>query len=366
MGIPNKDIDIASDLTPEKFKSLCKSLGFKTHDTGIEHGTITVIIDGEPYEHTTFRKDVSCDGRNATIEFSKTIEEDLSRRDFTINAIAKLGDEIVDPFNGQKDLKNKKLRTVGDAEERFSEDYLRIVRAARFISRLKLDADDSLLKAAQKLSPNIIKHVSIERITDEIFKARVHGCQFFKEAERLGFLQLLFPEMAEMNSTDKSDWLTQIKRSENTSELLYLSAILVPIYKENAESRAALMRVSKNLSKGVGILYKLRKSISADTTAAALRDVMAEAKNYYEPLKVYLSEIRRRSTENIKRIEQFEAQVKESLEQPFITGDYLLKSNLKPSPFFKDVLTQCGKLQAEGKTFEEVRKAADELIQSKS
>ena len=105
LGIPGKDIDIASDLRPQDFKNLCQSKGYKTFDTGIEHGTITVFIEGVAYEHTTFRKDVSCDGRNATISFSQTIEEDLSRRDFTINAMALLGDQLIDPYEGQNDLK---------------------------------------------------------------------------------------------------------------------------------------------------------------------------------------------------------------------------------------------------------------------
>ncbi len=113
LGIDVCDVDIASAIHPHDFKKLCKSLGYKTFDTGIEHGTVTVLINGKPYEHTTFRTDISCDGRNANVSFSKTIEEDLSRRDFTINAIALLRDNIIDPFQGQQDLANQILKTVG-------------------------------------------------------------------------------------------------------------------------------------------------------------------------------------------------------------------------------------------------------------
>ena len=369
LGLPNKDVDIASDLAPAEFKKLCKSLGYKTHDTGIEHGTITVMINGTPYEHTTFRKDVSCDGRNATIEFSKTIEEDLSRRDFTINAIAKLGSELIDPFNGREDLKHKILRAVGNPEERFSEDYLRIVRAARFKSRLQLEADETLKDAAIKLSPNIIKHVSIERITDEIRKAKMHGREFFTEAESLGFLKCIFPEVLELSEEGKNNWLSQIEHSQDDHELISFASILIPLYQENAENKAALLKMSRQLSKGIGLLFKLKDCISQSSSTSDLRDLMLEAKDYYEDLKTYITKIHDPSDiskNNISRIEAFEHHVKESIDNPMITGDYLLKSSLKPSPFFKEVLTACGKLQAEGKTIDEVKKLADKLISSKA
>lgn len=368
LQISIKDIDIASDLTPPEFKKLCKKLGYNTHDTGIEHGTITVLIDNIPYEHTTFRQDVSCDGRNATIEFSKTIEEDLSRRDFTINAIARLDDKLIDPFNGQQDLEDKKLRAVGNPEERFSEDYLRIVRAARFISRLRLEADDSLMIAAQKLAPNIITHVSIERISDEMRKAQAHGNQFFVEAENLGFLKYIFPEVENLSKSEKEFWLTQIKNSENKNELLYFAAILIPLYLDNAESKAALLKMSRQLSKGIGIIFRLKDSFNTSTSASELRDIIIEAKDYYKDLKEYFLDIHHKSKHAkniIAKISSFEDSVRQSIKSPFINGNYLLKAQLKPSPFFKEVLDKCGKLQAEGKSFEEVKDLADEMIETK-
>lgn len=367
LGLPIKDTDIASDLPPEEFKKLCKKLGCKTHDTGIDHGTVTVIIDGECYEHTTFRKDVSCDGRNATIEFSKTIEEDLSRRDFTINAIAKLGDEIIDPFHGQEDLKNRKLKTVGDAEERFSEDYLRIVRAARFISRLKLKADSKLVKAANKLSCRIIKHVSIERISDEIKKAQKHAKDFFIEAEALGFLFEIFPEASQLSSEEKNSWLNHIQNAESKDEVLYFAAILIPLFGKEAEKKAAFLRMSGHISKGTGILYKTRPLFSENISPSSLRDLMIEAKVYYEDAKEFFCEISNNTEDSrlvIKRIESFENKVKESIQSPFIKGEYLIQAGLKPSPAFKSILDDCGRLQAEGKDYAEVESYAKSRIDS--
>jgi len=365
LGIPIKDTDIASDLPPLEFKKLCRNLGFKTHDTGIDHGTVTVIIDGECYEHTTFRKDVSCDGRNATIEFSKTIEEDLSRRDFTINAIAKLGNELIDPFDGQKDLKNKKLRTVGDPHERFSEDYLRIVRAARFISRLGLTPAPDLIFAANKLSTNIMKFVSIERISDEIKKAQKHAKQFFIEAETLGFLKEVFPESSKLNEAQKIDWLKHIKDSQTKSEVLYFSAILIPVYKDNAEKTAATLRMSNHTSKGIGLMFKLSPLLHSKITPSELRDIMVEAKEYFSELKEYHGEIANNASdtqETLKSISEMEDQVKESISNPFIRGDYLIKTGLKPSPIFKEILDNCGRMQAEGKSFDEIESFALQKI----
>lgn len=367
LGVPVKDVDIASNLPPEDFKKLCHKLKFRTHDTGIEHGTITVIIDGIPYEHTTFRKDVSCDGRNATIEYSDTIEEDLSRRDFTINAIAKIGNELIDPFGGQQDLINKKLRTVGNAEERFSEDFLRIVRAARFISRLDLEADKELLTAAVKLSPQIPTHVSVERITDEIKKAQKHGKRFFEEAHTLGFLEVIFKETLEMDGNARESWLSDIKNAENLNELNYFASILIPVYGNKAGEKAADLRLSRHISKGVDVLFEFQDAFSKVPKPAELRKLKLSVKEYYQDLKDYCSIVKDdpKSTANIKMISDLEPQVDESISSPFITGAFLIKYGLKPSPLFKLILEKCGNLQAEGASKSIIEQEALKLIDSK-
>ena len=367
LGVPVKDIDIASNLPPEAFKKLCRKLNLRTHDTGIDHGTITVIIDGIPYEHTTFRKDVSCDGRNATIEYSDTIEEDLSRRDFTINAIAKLGNDLIDPFGGQKDLKERKLRTVGRAEERFSEDFLRIVRAARFISRLNLEADKDLLDAAVKLSPQIPSHVSIERITDEIRKAQKHGRRFFEEAQTLGFLSIIFSETKELNQNERKDWLSTIHNAECLNELNYFASILIPIYAKKAGAKAADLRLSRHISKGIEVLFDFQEAFTKIPEPAELRSLKLSVKEYYEDLKTYCANVKAdsQSKANIHSISKVEPLVDESITVPFITGAFLIENGLKPSPLFKEILEKCGNLQAEGSDKNAVEQEALRLIQTK-
>ncbi|MDI3337778.1 CCA tRNA nucleotidyltransferase [Defluviimonas aestuarii] len=133
IGAPVADIDIATDALPERVVELAKAAGLKVVPTGIDHGTVTIVVNGEPHEVTTFRRDVSTDGRRATVAFATGIEEDAGRRDFTMNALyADAAGRIVDPLNGLPDLQARRVRFVGDADARIREDYLRILRFFRF------------------------------------------------------------------------------------------------------------------------------------------------------------------------------------------------------------------------------------------
>lgn len=135
MGIEPHDY-FTTDALPIEIMDIFQSKGYKIVPTGIEHGTVTVIIDDIPFEITTYRKDKFCDGRHCEVEFTLSLEEDIKRRDFTINALAMNKDnEIIDFVNGLEDIKNKTIRTVGDSEIRFTEDYLRILRAIRFSTK---------------------------------------------------------------------------------------------------------------------------------------------------------------------------------------------------------------------------------------
>jgi len=169
-----KDIDIASSVTPDEVIEKL-SVRFKIIPTGIEHGTVTIVdtVNGFETEHTTFRKDVETDGRKAVVEFSNSIEDDLSRRDFTINAMAvSLDGKLIDPFGGRRDIEKRRIiRTVGNPEKRFQEDFLRIIRAARFATVLGFKIDDETLTAMKKLSHLVEDNVSPERIRGELTKA---------------------------------------------------------------------------------------------------------------------------------------------------------------------------------------------------
>ena len=160
MGLEAHDFDVTTSAKPDEVKEVFK--GQTIVDTGLKHGTVTLVLDGEPIEITTFRRESEySDGR------SESIEEDLSRRDFTMNAIAYSPEEgIVDPFGGSKDIEAKLIRGVRDPEERFNEDGLRILRALRFASSLGFEIEEETAKAALKTKERL-KDISAERIAKE-------------------------------------------------------------------------------------------------------------------------------------------------------------------------------------------------------
>ena len=133
LGVPVADIDIATDALPETVSDIAERAGFRVIPTGIEHGTVTVLAQGELHEVTTFRRDIETDGRRAVVAFSTAVEEDAARRDFTMNALYAAADgTVLDPLGGLPDLLARRVRFVGEAEARIREDYLRILRFFRF------------------------------------------------------------------------------------------------------------------------------------------------------------------------------------------------------------------------------------------
>jgi tRNA nucleotidyltransferase (CCA-adding enzyme) len=196
------DWDVATDALPSKVLSLFP----KTIPTGIKYGTITVILQGLPVEVTTFRADgVYQDARHpADVSFSISIEEDLKRRDFTVNAIAydPWAKEFIDPYGGRRDLKRHLLRTVGDPKERFTEDALRMLRFFRFQATLGFRPHRKALEAIQ---PPLIRKISPERIRDELSKlllAELPGPTLFS-MHNVGLLGEILPEVA------RGDGITQ-------------------------------------------------------------------------------------------------------------------------------------------------------------
>ena len=224
-----------------------------------------------------------------------------------------------------------------------------------------------MIEAANNLSPNIIKYVSVERISDEIKKAQKHAELFFTEAEVLGFLHEILPEVSNLKSKEKELWLAHIKNSEAKNEIVYFAAILIPIYLYKAESKAASLKMSRHTSKGIGILNKLVPQLDKEITPSKLRDIMVEAKDYFNDVKDFYCEVADNSIgakATIEKISSFEDKVRESIQIPFINGEYLIKAGLKPSPVFKLILDDCGRLQAEGKSYSEVEEFAQLKIQS--
>ena len=203
-GKPAKDWDLATNATPEEVQGMFR----RVIPTGIKHGTVTIVYKGLSIETTTFRTEASySDGRRPDrISFANSIEEDLSRRDFTMNALAlELPSlRLVDPYKGQEDIRNRIIRCVGNAEERFAEDGLRPLRALRFATQLQFTLDSPTLEAIPSALP-ITAKVAMERVRDELDK--ILGSEkpsiAFRLMEKTGMLDLLFPELQNCRGVDQ-------------------------------------------------------------------------------------------------------------------------------------------------------------------
>ena len=192
-----EDWDITTSAKPEQVKRIFR----RTVDTGIEHGTVTVLIGKDGFEVTTYRVDgLYEDGRHPKeVTFTSRLEEDLKRRDFTINAMAYNDDErLVDAFGGMRDLNYHLIRCVGDPKERFSEDALRILRAVRFSAQLAFPIEPETAEAIKSLAPNLEK-ISAERIQAELVKLLVSDHpERIQDACELGLTTVVLPEWDDM------------------------------------------------------------------------------------------------------------------------------------------------------------------------
>jgi len=172
LGVEPKDIDFCTDATPDEMLDVATINKFGFIPTGIDHGTVTLVVQGEPFEVTTLRVDAETDGRHATVEFTRDFEKDAERRDLTINAMSMDKDgRVYDYFNGSEDLANRVVRFVGDARKRVEEDYLRILRYFRFAARFDAQMDQETL--AIFADPDVLAglgRVSVERFWLEMSK----------------------------------------------------------------------------------------------------------------------------------------------------------------------------------------------------
>lgn len=203
LGRVPDDWDITTSAKPEETKALFK----RTIDTGIQHGTITVMLDSVGYEVTTYRLDGEYeDSRHPKeVTFTADLVEDLKRRDFTINAMAYNDTRgLVDVFDGAGDLERKIIRCVGNAEERFTEDVLRILRAVRFSAQLGFTIEEETKLAIRKLAGNL-EHISAERIQTEFLKLMVSANpQYMEDAYNLGITAVIMPEFDVCMKTEQN------------------------------------------------------------------------------------------------------------------------------------------------------------------
>ena len=196
---PVNDFDMTTDATPEEMHEIFRS--FRTFDTGIKHGTLTVLSGARPYEITTYRVDGAySDNRHPDgVSFTRSLCEDLARRDFTVNAMALSPEgEIVDPFGGREDLARGIIRAVGDPHRRFSEDALRILRAVRFASKLGFSVEDETGRALYELRDHL-SDISPERIFSEWTKTTEGDGRVVAVRDFLPVVRVFLPELSSLD-----------------------------------------------------------------------------------------------------------------------------------------------------------------------
>ena len=223
------DIDLATNLDPNELCSALKKNNINYYETGIDHGTITALLDGYKFEITSLREDIFTDGRHAKVKFSKNWKEDASRRDFTINSIYSDKDgNLFDPYNGKKDLENGFINFIGNIDKRIKEDYLRILRYLRF--HLNYSKHPHNLDVIRTIKINIggLSKLSKERLLDELKKIINLNTleKLSKDKLSLEIFSIIFPELKDINFFSKLS-LTQKDLLKENDFIFLLSLILI-------------------------------------------------------------------------------------------------------------------------------------------
>jgi len=251
LGLEVSDVDLATRLAPDEVVRRLEAARIKAVPTGLAHGTITAVIGGAPVEVTTLRRDVSTDGRRATVAYTGNWREDAARRDFTINALsADPGSgEIFDYFGGLADLETRRVRFIGDPLRRIAEDHLRILRFFRFHARFGAGEPDAPALDACEARANDLMALSRERIADELLKllALPDPAPTVRLMIGRGIFRPVLPEV------ESADRLQALVKAEEISDIgadpVRRLAALLPVDTEIAASVAARLRLSKRAAK---------------------------------------------------------------------------------------------------------------------
>ena len=240
------DIDLAVNLDPSDVWEALKRKNIKYYESGIQHGTITAIINNTKFEITSLRKDVNTDGRHAKVKFLNDWKEDASRRDFTINSIyADIEGNLFDPFDGKKDLENGKVNFIGDAEIRIKEDYLRVLRYIRFFLNYSKNKHDPKIIKIIKKNLNGFSNISPERLLDE-FQKLLRSDNFLeitKNKDCLEIINLIFPQLKNIFIFKNLSNLK--KKLFNKVDFIFLLSLMIIDGNDNADYFIYKFKLSK-------------------------------------------------------------------------------------------------------------------------
>ena len=323
------DIDAATILTTDQIKEKLKNTDLKIIDTGIKHGTVTVLSGTKKIELTTLRKDVKTDGRHAEIEYTDDWQLDSERRDFTMNAIyMDINGKIFDPQNGIVDLKNKNVKFIGDPQKRIEEDYLRIIRFIRFKVMYDIQLEKTTIEAI-KHSLTGIKKISKERILDELLKILdLESFLKINESDHLKEIFLMiFPEFLYLNRLER---LKKICKYSNIHKDLLLAVLLIDD-KNNEEYFSHKYNVSskikdtlKNLSSNLVEVKKNKNFFEKDL----IRNIYFYGKEHLISLNIINFSINSKI-----KIDEFSktlnSVLKSNIPKFHVNGEYLKKNGMK-------------------------------------
>ena len=259
------DIDLATNLKPNEVCEALKKKAINYYETGIEHGTITAIIDDHKFEITSLRKDVVTDGRHAKVDYSSNWREDAARRDFSINSIYSDNEgNLFDPHNGKKDLENGHIKFIGDAENRIKEDYLRILRYIRFFVNYSNHKHNPEIIKIIKRNIGGVSKISSERLLDEFKKlSKSDGfIKLFSDKESLELIEIIFPQLKYLSSFKKQN--SYATNNLSKVDFIFLLSLMIVDESDNTDYFIYKFNISKKDQKRlrlIDLFYKTNMNI---------------------------------------------------------------------------------------------------------
>jgi len=259
------DIDLATNLKPSEVCDALKKKNINFYETGLEHGTITAIIDEYKYEITSLRKDVTTDGRHANVEFSLDWKEDAARRDFSINSVySDKEGNLFDPYDGKKDLENGIINFIGNAEDRIKEDYLRILRYIRFFLNYSNQSHNPEIIKIIKRNIEGVSKLSSERLIDELKKLTKSSAfiKIFKDEIGLKLLEIIFPQLKNLQNLKKLN--SYALKNLSKIDFIFLLSLMIVDGSDNVDYFIYKFNISKKDQKrlkDIDFFYKENASI---------------------------------------------------------------------------------------------------------
>lgn len=352
------DWDITTSAKPLEVKEIFK----RTVDTGLQHGTVTVLIEKEGFEVTTYRIDGEYEDSRHPKEviFTGNLEEDLKRRDFTINAMA-YNDAVglVDVFGGRQDLQDKIVRCVGNPQERFTEDALRILRAVRFSAQLGFSIEEKTKEAAKVLAPTL-KNISAERIQTELLKLLVSkNPHYLKTAWELGITKIVLPEFDVLMETSMGEKTLKAFAYTSADKAERLAVLFANMEKTPEKSRDLAKKILRRLRFDNDTINKVSELVFWHTcpwecTKKAVRIVLSQCTPALFPvlLNVHRAELLaegKPDKENLEFLEksgEFYREIMEkkeciSIKMLAVSGKDFIEMGIEPGKKIGELLSSC-------------------------